>query len=1432
MSLGQWILNQKRLFITITILLTILGLASLSAIPKDEDPRLPDWFASIVVILPGGDVEQIDEMIAKPLNNKLKEIDEIKKVETTTRMNVTSLQLEMKDSVKNTKDVWDKVRRVIDEVKTDFPNGTQEPNFLENTNQLETILYVITGDSDLLALKDTATAFKQFLLTVPGTSKVVIHGDPHEEIQSEFSYSKLENVSISHARIAQKISQANTGLPAGFVELDGKAIPLIIPSRISNPDQVSRLKILKGSGDPIELKDISHVKKTEKRFENRAYWNSKPAVFVGVIAQNPIEIVKFGNRIRSEVENFRKKELPANSFISEVSFNPDRTEERLKDLGMNLLIGILTVGLILWIWMGWKVSLVVSLFVPTISLVGFFVYSASGSVLHQISLAAFVISLGQFIDNIIVIVEWMDSKIKLGTRPLDAAVEAIDAFKKPMFFATGTNISAFIPMLASTGTTAAFTFSIPLVSIITMIAAWILALFVVPVFTGYLFLYFKESKNFEKMGMPSKSTKLLSQFSLAVATKPVLLTSISFLIMLFSSIGFIFVKKQFFPSADRNQFTIKLETAEGTSAKETDKQLQQMMTFLKTKQEVIGTAGFVGEQIPRFYYNVGLGQWGSNIAELIVITKEKSLNNQLIKDIHNFAAEHLKPTFVLARNLEQGPPVPAPIEYKLFSEDSKKLNQATDELQKRFISKSKTVIVKNDLGSPTERLSLKMNQDLSERFDLSEDQLALALLSSTSGLTVTKYFENGETKNIRLVGPEIKSMDQLYNLPIRSSNFRNLKLKDLATITKENSPAVIHRVDGQKVARVFGWPTDGTSAQQFAEEMKNEVKSVQDKSNLKVTLGGEVQESGAANMAILQSIPLGIFILMICLLLEFNSIRKMFIILLSVPFVIAGVTPGLLLGNAAFGFMSLLGVLALVGIVVNNSILLIESIDEFRDQNFSIQDSIVNALQTRTRPILLTAITTIAGLLPMAFEESTLWPPLAWAMISGLIGSTIITLILVPSLYSLCFREFEVNYKSIQLPNIATLLIAFIVVFPFSKSNAKIYDLQLALQEVKSQAPQVLAAKAESKKIEALSLAQQRGAFMPKLGLQVEGKKIHTQLTQKTGFGSFDYGKTDQILGGIELTQPIFNLKEMSGEREKMDHLSQSQKAQERVAVQESTRQTLQLLIQYQKMKLTASSLKNLELSLMGIEKEINKFVELGLRGQGDLLNVQLALSENQSQQIKVRATQETLKKTIQIYLPDFEDLQSGIRFFAENNQAISGQRPEIDALDLYISSQHSELTSLRQGYWPTLELKGRYNYADQGLLDQKNWLEAAVVLKWNLFEGGSRSALNTAQFQEIVKTQKSKQALLARLEAEKLNNKGEIEEVQFRLAAAESNVTKAKKARDEDRRNSKAGRVPLKDWLSSEIRFEEKKLELETLRLDKIKLQYDDLYVKGISLS
>lgn len=1426
MNFSNWILNQKRLLIVMTVFMTVMGIASLPLVPKAEDPVLPNWFSNITVILPGGSPDQIDIQISKRLNDRLKEMDELKTVETTIRPEVMVMQLEMKDSLRNTEEVWDKVRNILNEEKVNFPKGTLEPEFFTNTNDIQTILLTVYGGTEE-ELYRYAKQMKEDLLLVSGTSKVVLHGDPKLEMQIQLDPQKLKERSISNGQVAQALTQANQGLPGGAMDVGGRRIQVQTNSRFTEKIDIAQVYLQQGSGDPLPLGQVSQIDYQPREIENLSRFNGQRAMFLGLVAQHPIEIVEYGQRVRQQIEKTKTKLAKDSSFSShiksqEVSFNPDRTQERLKDLAINLVIGILTVGLILWVWMGWRIALVVSAFVPIISLVGFNLFALSGGILHQISLAAFVISLGQFIDNIIVIVESMQKKINSGDTPFGAASKVVQEFSKPMFFATGTNIAAFIPMLLSSGATAEFTYTIPFVAILTLLCAWILALLVVPLISSMV-LTKSSQQGDEKFQLGLKIGKFVAQ-------KTYLVLGLAFIILLSTSTGFIWVKKQFFPSADRNQLLVSIELMDGSSIHETDKVTQQIEQFLLVKPEISSVSSFIGTEVPRFYYNVGFPDWGRNRARLLVTTKDKSNNKMIQQQIEEFANQNILSAKVMTESLEQGPPILAPVEYRIFSDDLSALEEISAKIEKELTGLQSLRNVRTDLGSGLLYTSAQLDQNLGARFGIDTNHFALDLLSSSRGAEIGKMYLNGDLIDIKLRISKSSQQDAyaaLKNTVVGQSEYRKLAIEDLSHFQVGFMPASIFRYNGERLVRVLAWPKPGQDLTESKKAIESLLKANPDwQQKAKIIQGGEAEGSDEANMAIMKTVPIGIFILILCLLLEFNSLRKVFIIMLSVPFVIAGVTPGLLIGNAAFGFMSLLGVLALVGIVVNNSILLIESLDEQIEKGFDLDEAIQNALETRVRPILMTALTTIAGLLPMAFEDSTLWPPLALAMISGLFGSTMITIFFVPALYKFFFSNKSSQHSRPMNSGIASWIILLFAVSTISLNPEKSLAQDLTLSEILYRAEQSASYRSfnyQHESIEELRKVQLKDAFAPKLGLEVSQMERLSQLTQTNGFGTFDYGKNRQTLGVIELSVPLFEPTKMFGDRKALAHQEQASEANKVWMQNEIKNKVLNHLIDLLMLDQGLQSLERIENRLKEIQKNAQRFALIGSSGDSDLLMVEMAISENKIQQEKLQQQKKTLLGQINVYVEGFLGLQDQKKLRTELEQFINSserktaksERYDLRSLELAGQAQEDKVQSVKDGYLPSIEAKGRYLVADQGLLDQKQWSEVGLTLKWALYEGGTRSSLVSSENAKAMalRSQWEHAKRSVQIEHQQLEEKLSIN--QLSIQESKQNIELAIRAASQDKNNALRGKIQLRHWLESEVRLEQIKLNFELALLE-----------------
>ena len=554
--------------------------------------------------------------------------------------------------------------------------------------------------------------------------------------------------------------------------------------------------------------------------------------------------------------------------------------------------------------------------------------------------------------------------------------------------------------------------------------------------------------------------------------------------------------------------------------------------------------------------------------------------------------------------------------------------------------------------------------------------------------------------------------------------------------------------------------------------------------------------------------------------------------MLSVPLVISGVTPGLIIGQAAFGFMSLLGVLAVVGIVVNNSILLIESIEEEMQGGLSMDQAIQRALELRVRPILLTALTTIAGLLPMAFEDSTLWPPLALAMISGIFASTLLTLFFVPALYKILIGSDKFNFK-FPLKQIAPALLAAFVIFPQS-GESRTYSWNEALKEVEksdlAQKSQLdLEAHREQQK------TQTRAAFVPKLGAEISFGNRFKTLTSTNAFGTAEYGKNQQTTGGLELIVPIFDPSQQFGTRQSLAKVEESYEKNHAWNLIQIRSQLSQLMLAYFKTQIAVESLEKMKSKLALIQKETEKFYQIGQSGKSDLLQVEIAISDNKLQIVHMNQQKQTLIQQIKIFLPDLTEISSvgveNLTFDQMKTKMQSGNslnRADILSLKDLKEAQGFQIQSIRQGYLPTVEARGRWVVADQGLLDQKEWTEAMLVFKWNLFEGGVRQSQVAAEVikMQSIQTQLSTKNMQIQYEQQEAWQ-NYVESFQ-NLEETQRNLSRAREAATEDKKNAQRGQILVRQWLQSELNLEQRELDQKLSRWNLKSAETQVLSVQG----
>ena len=671
-------------------------------------------------------------------------------------------------------------------------------------------------------------------------------------------------------------------------------------------------------------------------------------------------------------------------------------EKRLSELGFSLLLGILIVAAILFVSMGLRLGLTVSLLVPLVTFSALAVYAMGGGVLHQMAIAGMVIALGMLVDNAIVMSENIQWHLDQGRSPTEAVSRAVRELATPLMAATGTTLAAFTPLLLSAGDTADFTRAIPVMVMLTLAISFFYALLVTPVFAAAIL----RPRPQERREVSVEQGEKLGRFAV---TRPLTVLAIAAVLVIGAGAFFGALDKTFFPSTDRNQMVVDLHFPEGTHLSHTDHSAATLGAHIQSQAGVNSVYRFSGFSGPRFYYNLIALTSQPHLARLVVEVDSVDRLDDLLPWVRATALATVPDAQVVARRLGQGPPVDAPVELRVYGEDSDSLSEAAEAVLAVVRDDPGSRDARHKLGEGLTSLRIEVDDARAAEFGLDRGDVARALATASQGLEISTWRAERDAMPLRIRSPEGEDfpIGGLEGLRVGEAG---IPLSEIARIDTRWQPAIIQHWDLQRMTQVLSEVVDGQTYVHVLNRIQPKLDALDLPEGTRYAIGGAAEGASDANAELFRTLPIGGLLLVIFLLVQFNSFRMMGMVLITVPLAVVGVIPGLWLAGQPFSFTAILGVVALVGIVVNNAIVLLDRINRNRDEGMGLDNAISEAVGRRTRPILLTTATTVAGLFPLTFTQSTLWPPLAWAIISGLLASTLLTLVVVPALYRLAFR--------------------------------------------------------------------------------------------------------------------------------------------------------------------------------------------------------------------------------------------------------------------------------------------------------------------------------------------------------------------------------------------------------------------------------------------
>ncbi len=995
MNFGAAVANlvtRPRLILLIVGMLCLAGLGSLSGMARQEDPAFPDRAGLITVLYPGATAEVMERLILEPLQDEISQVEEVQEFTATARTGVALVSIELLDNMYDTDTGWERVRIAMDRADVEFPDGVTEMTLDDRQIGLPAVVLAMAGDSSIVELSLAAEQLKRDLMDLPGLSRIELEGDTKEQINIAFHDAELLRLGLTPGLLANYIVQRNQVSPGGFLVVNDRRLNLLSNNEFTDIESIRATQIPLPSGGSVPLAAVASVwRSATEPPEPSTFQDGEQVVSISLYTiKNEVDAIQFGEIVRDRLSELRPNYMPLE--IRELFFQPDQVSDRLDNLMGSLMLSMLIITGILFLGMGWRMGVLVAGVLPVVTLISLGIYDFGGGVLHQIAVIGAVISLGILIDNAIVMVENIQHRLNQGASRKEAMLGAIGELAGPLGASTGTTLAAFTPLLLSAGGTADFTRGIPVMIMLTLAVSFLLAVTLAPLVSGW-FLKPAELKSSAWIDSLGRSAARLSRrFPIAVMLTGVLLAGGS--MAMFPYLNF-----QFFPNADRPQVVVEMFLPEGSDIRETHLLSQELEQAIRQQPNVTTVHRFVGFTGPGFYYNLPNATQSPNRSRLVVNMESLPDTAPFMSWIRDYTENNYPEFDIIASTLAQGPPRTAPVEIRVFNSDNQSRLAAAEQVFRLLKGVPGAVDVRHDIDTGVPVLRLNVDDASAQRYGLSRADVAQTLFARSFGLPVEEYRQELDPLPIVLRSNEGTQLqiESLLSSYVFNAQGQAIPLSLIAQTEADWQVASINHRNRVRVLTVTSGLADGYSFSQILGELNSRLATEPLPVGTRLEFGGDQESSGEANNAILATAPIGILLLLFFLLLQFNSYKRVGIILLTVPLAAAGIFPGLVLTDSPFGFQPLLGIIALVGIVVNNAIVLVDRMDQRLREGIPIDDAVDEAVRRRTRPILLTTATTVTGLLPLAFSSSTLWPPMAWAIISGLLASTVLTLLVIPA---------------------------------------------------------------------------------------------------------------------------------------------------------------------------------------------------------------------------------------------------------------------------------------------------------------------------------------------------------------------------------------------------------------------------------------------------
>lgn len=1014
-NLADWALRHKSIIYYFIAVLLTFGIFSFTHMGRMEDPDFTMRTMVVGVSWPGASPQQMSDQVTDKLEEKLRDLPGVDYTKSFTDGSKSVIYINLKEDLPSNKirPAWEEARNMINDEWKSLPSGVQGPSINDRFDDVYGTIYALSGDEFSYEEKrQQAENLKRQLLSVPNVKKITLIGVQEKSLDVTINKDKLASYQVSTQQLLTALKQQSAMVPAGMVNTDTNNVYLRINGVFDSVDAVKNMPI-RINNQTIRLGDIADVTMTYKDPSSpQFYYEGKPAIGIAISMDAGANNIEFGKSIDTKLKEL-KTTIPAGLNLDQVSNQPHIVKESIGDFSQSLFEAIAIVLLVSFASLGIRTGIVVALTIPVVVSTTFVLMYENGIYLHKVSLGALILALGLLVDDAIIVVEMMSVKLEEGFNHWRASTFAYESTAFPMLSGTLITCAGFLPLALAEGMVAEFTKSLSIVVFMALILSWIASVLVSPVL-GYKIIENKAEKPESEWTrrdhiMHRLKTVFYARFESLLHWalghhKAVLLLTLGAFIL--SLLSFPLIKQEFFPSSTRNEIIISMQFPQSSSIDYTLNQAKSLDALLKDNEHIDHFTTYVGEGSPRFVLTLEPELPRANFMQTIIVTKSLEDRDALFKDLQDQLNDQYPSALINMQFVQIGPPSKYPVMLRVSGPDASEVKTIANDVKAKMQEDKDLHNIAFDWPDTEPVAQIHIDPDKARMLGINSYAVSLHLQSLLSGTKSGEYYEGNQTIPVtfRLSGNENHNLAALSSLPIQTGNGSYVPLSQIATISMSQEEGIIWHRNMMPTISIHANVGPGVLGNAKTKEIYNKLAEYRQDlpTGYTIDLDGSAEKSVTAVQKLLMPMPIMLFAIMTILMFQLKRIALMFMALFTAPLGLIGVVLALNITRTPLGFMAILGIIALSGMIIRNSIILLDQIEIHRAEGQSAREAIINSATLRFRPIMLTAIAAILGMIPLM--ESVFWSPLAIAFSGGLLVATILTLIVLPVMYATWYK--------------------------------------------------------------------------------------------------------------------------------------------------------------------------------------------------------------------------------------------------------------------------------------------------------------------------------------------------------------------------------------------------------------------------------------------